>query len=74
VRMKKVSSAPSYEPESAEDTKDEQKTYHSGSEHWSEAIEKHIPMTLRHTSPMVCRTFFLLEQFTFMICVIFRRY
>lgn len=53
VRMKKVSSAPSYEPESAEDTKDEQKTYHSGSEHWSEAIEKHIPMTLRHTSPMV---------------------
>uniref|UniRef100_A0A6M2EBA4 DUF4042 domain-containing protein n=1 Tax=Populus davidiana TaxID=266767 RepID=A0A6M2EBA4_9ROSI len=53
VRMKKVSSAPSYEPESAEDTKDEQKTYHSGSEHWSEAIERHIPMTLRHTSPMV---------------------
>ncbi|KAJ6753435.1 MALARIA ANTIGEN-RELATED [Salix purpurea] len=53
VRMKKVSSAPSYESESAEDIKDEQKTYHSGREHWSEAIEKHISMTLRHTSTMV---------------------
>ncbi|KAJ6313915.1 hypothetical protein OIU78_017547 [Salix suchowensis] len=53
VRMKKVSSAPSYESESAEDIKDEQKTYHSGREHWSEAIEKHISMTLRHSSTMV---------------------
>ncbi|CAK7357536.1 unnamed protein product [Dovyalis caffra] len=52
TRTKKVSSAPSYEPHSAEDTK-EQKTCHSGSEHWSEAIDKHITMTLRHNSPMV---------------------
>ncbi|WCJ26681.1 ARM repeat superfamily protein [Euphorbia peplus] len=39
--------------ESAEDIKEEPKAFESGSEHWSTAIEKHLPLILFHTSPMV---------------------
>ncbi|XP_065858384.1 uncharacterized protein [Euphorbia lathyris] len=53
IRTKKVSSAPSYEAESAEDNKEEPKAFESGSEHWSTAIEKHLPLILFHTSSMV---------------------
>ncbi|EXC28324.1 hypothetical protein L484_011828 [Morus notabilis] len=52
IRMKKVSSAPLYEPEISDDTKDE-KVGESGIEQWSEALEKHMPLILRHTSAMV---------------------
>ncbi|XP_038687372.1 HEAT repeat-containing protein 6 isoform X2 [Tripterygium wilfordii] len=52
VRLKKVSSAPTYVPESVEDI-EEPKTCQSASEQWSYAIEKFIPLVLRHTSAMV---------------------
>lgn len=54
IRMKKVSSAPSYELGSTELNNDEPKACHSGIEQWSEAIEKHMPLILLHTSAMVC--------------------
>ncbi|XP_042948175.1 HEAT repeat-containing protein 6 isoform X2 [Carya illinoinensis] len=53
IRMKKVSSAPSYELDSKEFNNNEPKACHSGIEQWSEAIEKHLPLILRHTSAMV---------------------
>ncbi|KDP25186.1 hypothetical protein JCGZ_20342 [Jatropha curcas] len=52
IRMKKVSSAPSYEPESIQDT-NESKAFESGSEHWSKMIENHMPLILWHISSMV---------------------
>ncbi|PRQ16798.1 hypothetical protein RchiOBHm_Chr7g0188131 [Rosa chinensis] len=53
IRMKKVSSAPSYELESLENTRDEPTSCQSGIEQWCEAIEKHMPLILQHTSAMV---------------------
>lgn len=52
IRMKKVSSAPSYELE----CKDDDVAY-SGNQQWCEAIEKHMPLILCHSSAMV-RIFF----------------
>ncbi|XP_022722364.1 HEAT repeat-containing protein 6 isoform X2 [Durio zibethinus] len=52
VRSKKVSSAPSYGPQSMEDTKEQNKCS-SGIEQWAETIEKHMPLVLGHTSAMV---------------------
>lgn len=53
IRTKKVSSAPLYEQGSPEDIREEAKASESGSEQWSETIEKHIPLILWHTSAMV---------------------
>ncbi|XVE64543.1 hypothetical protein DITRI_Ditri07aG0108700 [Diplodiscus trichospermus] len=53
IRTKKVSSAPSYGPQSLEDTKEERNTCTSGIEQWAETIEKHMPIIIRHTSAMV---------------------
>ncbi|XP_021667180.2 uncharacterized protein LOC110655247 isoform X3 [Hevea brasiliensis] len=53
IRMKKVSSAPSYEPESAEDTNGEPKKFELGIEHWSITIKNHIPLIMWHSSAMV---------------------
>lgn len=53
IRMKKVSSAPSYELENFENTRDELASCQSGIEQWCEAIEKHMPLILQHTSAMV---------------------
>lgn len=53
IRMKKVSSAPLYELESLENTRDEPTSCQSGIEQWCEAIEKHMPLVLQHTSAMV---------------------
>ncbi|TXG50166.1 hypothetical protein EZV62_022690 [Acer yangbiense] len=53
IRTKKVSSAPLYEQEKIEDTKEESKASQSGSKQWSETIEKHMPLILCHTSAMV---------------------
>ncbi|CAN6585706.1 unnamed protein product [Malus baccata var. baccata] len=53
VRMKKVSSAPLYEPENSENTLDEPTSCQSGTEQWCEAIEKHMPLILHHTSAVV---------------------
>ncbi|KAK9275882.1 hypothetical protein L1049_023156 [Liquidambar formosana] len=53
VRIKKISSAPSYGLESLGGFKDEPKTCCSGSEQWSEAIERHMTLILWHTSAMV---------------------
>lgn len=53
VRMKKVSSAPLYELESLEDAKDEHHSSQSGIIRWCEAIDKHLPLVLQHTSAMV---------------------
>ncbi|XP_057510262.1 uncharacterized protein LOC130792729 isoform X1 [Actinidia eriantha] len=52
-RTKKISSAPSYGSEKLAVTKDEPEARRSGSEQWSEAIEKHMPLILSHTSAMV---------------------
>ncbi|KAL6986552.1 hypothetical protein U1Q18_019910, partial [Sarracenia purpurea var. burkii] len=51
-RIKKISSAPTYISESLTVTRDEPQVCRSGSEQWSEAIEKHIPMVMSHTSAM----------------------
>ncbi|KAL5551204.1 hypothetical protein UlMin_001380 [Ulmus minor] len=53
IRMKKVSSAPSYEPEIPKDTRDEYISSQTGTLLWSEAMEKHMPLILQHTSSMV---------------------
>ncbi|KAG8634130.1 HEAT repeat-containing protein 6 isoform X2 [Manihot esculenta] len=53
ARTKKVSSAPSYGLESAEDTNEEPKAFESGSEQWSITLENHIPLILGHSSAMV---------------------
>lgn len=52
-RIKKISSAPSYGSESLAVIKDEPEANMSGIEQWSEAIEKHVPLVLLHTSAMV---------------------
>lgn len=54
MRQKKISSAPSYVLENTKETTgDEPKACESGGEQWCEAIEKHIPLILWHTFPMV---------------------
>ncbi|ESR52404.1 DUF4042 domain-containing protein [Citrus sinensis] len=53
IRIKNVSSAPLYEQESSEDIKESAKAFQSGSEQWSEMIEKHMPLILQHISSMV---------------------
>lgn len=53
IRIKNVSSAPLYEQESSEDIKESEKAFQSGSEQWSEMIEKHMPLILQHISSMV---------------------
>lgn len=63
ARTKKVSSAPSYGLESAEDTNEEPKAFESGSEQWSITLENHIPLILGHSSAMVgCVYFVAFEQ------------
>jgi len=54
-RTKKISSAPSYGSESLAviKDKDEPEAHMSGFEQWSEAIEKHLPLVLSHTSALV---------------------
>ncbi|XP_017973347.1 PREDICTED: HEAT repeat-containing protein 6 isoform X1 [Theobroma cacao] len=47
IRIKKISSAPSYAPQSVEDTNP------SGIEQWAETIENHMPLILWHASAMV---------------------
>ncbi|KAK8583569.1 hypothetical protein V6N12_067835 [Hibiscus sabdariffa] len=53
IRTKKVSSAPSYGPESLEDTTEERNTCPAGNQQWAETIEKLMPLILWHTSAMV---------------------
>lgn len=53
IRMKKVSSAPSFEPDSKDDAIVNSEACESGIQQWCEAIEKHLPFTLQHSSPMV---------------------
>ncbi|KAH9718798.1 DUF4042 domain-containing protein [Citrus sinensis] len=53
IRIKNVSSAPLYEQESSEDIKESAKAFQSGSEQWSEMIEKHMPLILQHISSMI---------------------
>ncbi|XP_054824289.1 uncharacterized protein LOC129322185 isoform X2 [Prosopis cineraria] len=53
IRMKKVSSAPSYEPDSRDEGIVFFKACESGIQLWHEAIEKYIPLTLGHSSAMV---------------------
>ncbi|XP_052210867.1 uncharacterized protein LOC127813768 isoform X2 [Diospyros lotus] len=53
TRTKKISSAPSYGSESQGVSKDGPEACRSGIEQWSEAIEKHMPLALWHSSAMV---------------------
>lgn len=53
IRMKKVSSAPSYELEYREDDVINSEECKSGIQQWCEAIEKHMPLILCHSSAMV---------------------
>ncbi|CAI8597827.1 unnamed protein product [Vicia faba] len=52
IRMKKVSSAPSYELECKEDDVVNSEECESGIKQWSEAMEKHMPLILCHSSAM----------------------
>ncbi|XP_028756041.1 HEAT repeat-containing protein 6-like isoform X1 [Neltuma alba] len=51
IRMKKVSSAPSYEPDNRDVVIS--KACESGIQQWNEVIEKCMPLTLGHSSAMV---------------------
>ncbi|KAL3743793.1 hypothetical protein ACJRO7_018975 [Eucalyptus globulus] len=53
VRMKKISSAPTYIIESPDNSRDNSEASHTGSEQWCEAIEKYLSLTLWHTSSLV---------------------
>ncbi|XP_061368423.1 uncharacterized protein LOC133311395 isoform X2 [Gastrolobium bilobum] len=53
IRMKRVSSAPSYELESKDDDEVNSEACESGIQQWCEAIEKHMPLILCHSSAMV---------------------
>ncbi|XP_027343475.1 HEAT repeat-containing protein 6 isoform X2 [Abrus precatorius] len=53
IRMKKVSSAPSYELECKDDNIVNFETYESGIQQWCETIEKHMPLILYHSLAMV---------------------
>lgn len=53
IRMKKVSSAPSYELECKDDVIVNFEACESGIRQWCEAIEKHMPLILCHSSAMV---------------------
>ncbi|XP_057430059.1 uncharacterized protein LOC130723121 isoform X2 [Lotus japonicus] len=53
IRMKKVSSAPSYELEYREDDVINSEECKSGIQQWCEAIEKHMPLILCHSSALV---------------------
>ncbi|KAK7405349.1 hypothetical protein VNO78_06597 [Psophocarpus tetragonolobus] len=53
VRMKKVSSAPSYDLECKDNVIVNFEACESGIKQWCEAIEKHMPLILCHTSAMV---------------------
>lgn len=52
VKTKTISSAPTYEMENNAPTKDEAETL-QGSERWLEVIDRHMPLILKHSSPMV---------------------
>ncbi|KAK3011803.1 hypothetical protein RJ639_012504 [Escallonia herrerae] len=53
VKMKTISSAPAYGSRTLSGTQAEPEARQSMSEPWSEVIEKHMPLILWHTSPMV---------------------
>lgn len=53
IRSKKISSAPSYEFDGLVVSESNPTSYSSGIKQWCEAIEKHLPLTLSHSSPMV---------------------
>ncbi|MCL7044928.1 hypothetical protein MKW94_005147 [Papaver nudicaule] len=53
TRAKKISSAPSHGLDGADISKGDHLADSTGNEQWSEAIEKHLPLILRHRSPMV---------------------
>lgn len=57
IRMKKVSSAPSYELKNLDETIDSPEDVCAGIKQWCEVIEKHLPRSLVHTSAMVDNTF-----------------
>ncbi|XP_022159609.1 HEAT repeat-containing protein 6 isoform X2 [Momordica charantia] len=53
IRMKKVSSAPSYEIKNLDETVDSSEEACAGMMQWCEVIEKHLPRSLLHASAMV---------------------
>lgn len=53
IRMKKVSSAPSYELEYRDLEVVNPEECESGIKQWCEAMEKHMPLILSHSSAMV---------------------
>ncbi|TKY46266.1 HEAT repeat-containing protein 6 [Spatholobus suberectus] len=53
IRMKKVSSAPSYELECKDDVIVNFEACELGIQQWCEAVEKHMPLILCHSSAMV---------------------
>lgn len=50
MRTKKVSSAPLYETENSQDCCNEGEC---GLVQWSDVLEKHMPLMMQHSSPMV---------------------
>ncbi|XP_019458388.1 PREDICTED: HEAT repeat-containing protein 6 isoform X1 [Lupinus angustifolius] len=53
IRVKKVSSAPSYDLEGKDDDLISFEACNSGNQQWCEVIEKHMPLILCHSSAMV---------------------
>ncbi|XP_073159356.1 uncharacterized protein [Henckelia pumila] len=53
IKTKAISSAPSYGLEGPASMKDEPKTYLLARERWLEVTVKHMPLIIKHSSPMV---------------------
>ena len=67
IRTKKVSSAPSYDVEGKDDVIVNFEASDSGIQQWCEAIEKHMPLILCHSSAMVRMFYILCHSFVFLI-------
>lgn len=63
IRAKKVSSAPLYELESKDDDEVNSEACECGIQQWCEAIEKHMPLILCHSSSMVRIFIFIIVLF-----------
>ncbi|CAJ1978456.1 unnamed protein product [Sphenostylis stenocarpa] len=72
IRMKKVSSAPSYDVEGKADVIVNFEAPDSGIRQWCEAIEKHMPLILCHSSAMIVGLACGVDQWekTLLICLI----
>jgi hypothetical protein len=69
IRMKKVSSAPSYELECKDHDVVNSEECESGIKQWCEAMEKHMPLILDHSSALV-QIFIFLFLYCYLLVLI----